>query len=76
MQRNVRLVIMAKIVRIAATKRVVLTLMANDHVTYLPEDVSMIASLVCMETRATGNALNNVQKGYATEQVFVKESLI
>lgn len=71
MQRNVRLVIMAKIVRIAATKRVVLTLMANDHVTYLPEDVSMIASLVGMETPATGNALNNVQKGYATEQVFV-----
>ena len=70
-QINVKLVIIAKIVRSAATTRVELTLTTSDHVTFLPEGVNMIASLVGMETRATGNVLNNARKGHATEQDFV-----
>ena len=70
-QINVKLVIIAKIVRSAATKRVEPILTASDHVTFLPEGVNMIASLVGMETRATGNVPNNARKGHATEQDFV-----
>ena len=72
-QKNVRLVIISKTVLVAAMTRVVQTSMAIDHVTYLPEDANTTASLVGMETRATGDARSNAQKDCATEPVSALE---